>query len=251
MSNNFVVSVITPTYNSAKTIADTIESVIKQSYIHWELIIVDDKSMDETLSIVNGYMQIEPRIKLLTLDENKGAGYCRNKAIELAIGRFIAFLDSDDIWHPMKLEKQIRFMLDNKYALTYTAYNKIDQNGNVTKCINPPSNVDYAELIKSNVIGCLTAVYDTELVGKVYMPLIRKRQDMALWLKILKVIEFAWCLNEPLAFYREGHASLSSNKIKILASQWKFYRGYLRLNFFKSLWYFSFYIVRALKKHNG
>lgn len=251
MENNFIVSVITPAYNSSKTIADTIESVINQSYINWELIIVDDKSTDDTLAIVNDYMRVEPRIKLLTLSENKGAGYCRNKAIELAIGRFIAFLDSDDTWHPLKLEKQIRYMLENQYALTYTAYNKVDQNGNTTRSIIPPYRIDYAGLMKSNVIGCLTAVYDTELLGKVYMPLIRKRQDMALWLDILKNIDYAWCLNEPLAFYREGHASLSSNKIKILASQWRFYRRYLKLNFFKTMWYFSFYVVKALKKHSG
>ncbi|WP_432700197.1 glycosyltransferase family 2 protein [Kluyvera cryocrescens] len=247
---NFIVSIITPSYNSSKTITETIDSVINQSYQNWELIIVDDNSTDNTLSIINGFIEKDSRIKLLELNQNRGAGYCRNKAIEVAVGRFIAFLDSDDTWHPLKLEKQVKFMIDNKYALTYTAYNKVDQNLNVTKNITPPYRVNYSSLIKSNVIGCLTAMYDTELIGKVYMPLIRKRQDMALWLIILKKIDYAWCLNETLASYREGHDSLSSNKFRVIFSQWKFYRCYLQLNFFKTLWYFSFYIIKAIKKHS-
>lgn len=117
------------------------------------------------------------------------------------------------------------------------------------KIIIPPSVTSYSELLKSNVIGCLTAVYDQEILGKMYMPLIRKRQDMALWLDILKKIEFAYCVPEVLAFYREGHNSLSSNKIKILSSQWEFYRGYLKFGIFRSAYYFSFYVFKALKKH--
>lgn len=249
MKEDFIVSIITPSYNSSKTIADTINSVVSQTYTNWELLIVDDNSTDDTLDIISNYTRNEPRIKVLVLNENRGAGFCRNKATEIAVGRFIAFLDSDDVWHPQKLEKQIRFMIDNEYAFTYTAYNKIDRAGNVTKSIIPPSKIDYYGLLKSNVIGCLTAIYDTEFIGKAYMPLIRKRQDMALWLKILSKIDFAWCLNESLAFYREGHASLSSNKVKIIFSQWFFYRRYLKLSFVKTMWYFSFYIIRAFIKH--
>ena len=251
MDNEFIVSIITPSYNASKTIGDTIDSVISQSYKNWELLIVDDNSTDHTLAIIRDYMESEPRIKLFSQNENRGAGFCRNLAIEVATGRFIAFLDSDDTWHPLKLEKQIKFMLDNHYALTYTAYQKFDAKKNITGHINPPNRINYAELLKSNVIGCLTAVYDTDLVGKIYMPLIRKRQDMALWLKILQKVDYAWCLNEQLAYYREGHSSLSSNKMKILASQWDFYRGHLKLSIIQTMWYFSFYVIRALKKHSG
>ncbi|HGN9465423.1 TPA: glycosyltransferase family 2 protein [Enterobacter cloacae] len=244
-----IVSIIMPSYNSALTIRESIESVQRQSLIDWELLITDDHSNDETRTIIKQYQKKDSRIKFFVLDSNGGAGVARNNSIEKAKGRFIAFLDSDDVWHKNKLEKQIDFMIENGYALTYTAYQKIDIDGCKGGVIQPPLNVNYEELLKSNVIGCLTAIYDTQLVGKVYMPHIRKRQDMALWLLILKKIDFAWCLNEVLAYYREGHASLSSNKIKVLSSQWYFYRKYLMLNVFSSTYYFVHYVFRAFYKH--
>lgn len=244
-----IVSIIMPSYNSAQTIRESIESVQRQSLVDWELLITDDHSTDETKSIIKHYQIKDSRIKLFALESNGGAGVARNNSIENAKGRFIAFLDSDDVWHKNKLEKQIDFMIENGYALTYTAYQKIDTNGRLGGLIQPPLKVSYKELLKSNVIGCLTAVYDTELVGKVYMPHIRKRQDMALWLLILNKIDFAWCLNEVLAYYREGHVSLSSNKFKVLSSQWFFYRKYLMLNPFSSAYYFANYVFRAFYKH--
>ncbi|ELY2668320.1 glycosyltransferase family 2 protein [Cronobacter sakazakii] len=247
MSN--LVSIIMPSWNSELTIADSINSIIRQTYTNWELIITDDCSSDGTIRLLKEFANEEPRIKLFFNDKNSGAGISRNNCIKNAKGRFIAFLDSDDMWHPEKLSRQVAFMLNNNYALTYTAYKKINQKGNVIGHINPPARVNYSELLKSNVIGCLTAIYDAQKLGKVYMPEIRKRQDMALWLKILEKIDYAWCLPEELAFYREGHESLSSNKIKILSSQWSFYRTYLKFNSIKSAWYFSFYVVRAVKKH--
>lgn len=244
-----LVSIIMPSYNAEAVIAHSIDSVLSQTYTAWELIITDDNSSDSTCEIVREYINKDERIKLLRLEGNSGAGIARNNSIRHANGRFIAFLDSDDMWCPEKLEKQIKFMLDNAYALTYTQYRKIDDVGNITGIIHPPERVNYRELLKSNVIGCLTAVYDTKILGKVFMPTIRKRQDMALWLNILKTIDYAWCLPEELALYREGHESLSSNKVKILATQWDFYRNHLRFNVIKTAWFFSFYIIRALKKH--
>lgn len=243
------VSIIMPSYNSAMTISESIESVQRQSLVNWELLITDDNSNDETINIIKKYQKNDSRIKLFVLETNGGAGIARNNSIENAKGRFIAFLDSDDIWHENKLEKQINFMIEHNHALTYTAYQKIDINGRLGGVIRPPANVSYNELLKSNVIGCLTAVFDTQLVGKVYMPHIRKRQDMALWLLILKKIEFAWCLNDVLAYYREGHISLSSNKFKVLSSQWFFYRKYLMLSPFSSIYYFTHYVFRAFFKH--
>lgn len=245
-----LVSIIMPAYNCSTTIKKSIESILAQSYTNWELLITDDNSTDDTTSIINTYARNDKRIKYWVMKDNSGAGVARNNSISYAEGRFIAFLDSDDLWHPEKLSRQILFMLENNHALTYTAYQKIDNNNNLKSVILPQLKVNHSELLKSNIIGCLTAVYDASLLGKVYMPTIRKRQDMALWLLILQKINFAWGLNEVLAYYREGHDSLSSNKVKILKTQWEFYRKYLQFNIFQSIYYFSFYVVRAIKKHH-
>ncbi|EOD8840280.1 glycosyltransferase family 2 protein, partial [Enterobacter hormaechei] len=172
-----------------------------------------DQSTDDTLEIIKDLAAKDSRIKIFQNENNSGAGISRNKSISNAQGRFIAFLDSDDMWEKDKLTKQINFMIKNGYHLTYTQYIKVDEDGNIKGKIHPPLEVDYNELLKSNVIGCLTAIYDTEKLGKVFMPSIRKRQDMALWLKILQVIPKAYCFPEELAIYREGRGSLSSNKL--------------------------------------
>lgn len=244
-----LVSIIMPSYNSSKTIISSIQSVLAQKYESWELLITDDCSSDDTLEIILSFSKKDERIKVFSFHNNYGAGAARNNSIEKANGRYIAFLDSDDVWHEDKLMKQVDFMLTGHYGLTYTAYSKINVDGQVKKQIKPPAQVNYNELLKSNVIGCLTAMYDVKMLGKVYMPLIRKRQDMALWLNILKKIDFAYCLSENLAFYREGHSSLSSNKFKVLKSQWSFYRDHLKLSFPLALYYFFNYIHRALIKH--
>ena len=246
---DYLVSIIMPSYNSELTIKESIKSVIEQTYSNWELLITDDCSTDRTCQIVKEFVEQDDRIKLFVSDKNKGAGAARNNSIKESSGRFLAFLDSDDLWAPDKLKEQINYMTINGYALTYTAYSKIDTYGNIKKDILPPSKGDFSSLLKSNDIGCLTAIYDTEVVGKVYMPLIRKRQDMALWLIILQKIDYAHCLNKNLAFYREGHLSLSSNKIKIIKSQWEFYRNYLGFGYVKAVYYFLHYIQRALRKH--
>jgi glycosyltransferase involved in cell wall biosynthesis len=246
---NDLVSVIMPTFNSISTVRDSINSVRKQSYASWELLITDDCSTDGTYDVLLEIASKEPRIKVFRNETNLGAGVSRNKSISEASGRFIAFLDSDDLWHEDKLSKQIAFMIEGEYALTYTYYRKIDAEGNIKGRVHPPEKVNYQSLLKSNVIGCLTAIYDSALLNKQFMPSIRKRQDMALWLNILKHIDFAWCLTEELAYYREGHLSLSSNKIKILRSQWGFYKNYLGFSNIKSLYYFLWYALNAVKKH--
>ncbi|HAJ6654365.1 TPA: glycosyltransferase family 2 protein [Escherichia coli] len=244
-----LVSIIMPTYNSSSTIHQSIESVISQTYTNWELLITDDCSSDDTYKIICNYALKDHRIRVFQNNINSGAGLTRNNSIEHARGRFIAFLDSDDMWTNDKLEKQIKFMLDNHFPLTYTYYKKTNASGEITGRLRPPLEVNYNELLKSNVIGCLTAIYDASSLGKVYMPTIRKRQDMGLWLNILKIVPTAHCLAEELAIYREGHESLSSNKLKILRTQWLFYREHVGLSFIKTLWYFSHYVIRALKKY--
>ena len=185
-NNEQLVSIIIACYNSEKYLSETINSVLNQTYKNWELLLVDDCSTDNTISVIEPFQKKDTRIKLFRQRQNSGAAVTRNKAIKEAKGRFIAFLDSDDLWLPQKLEKQIGFMLKNGYSLTHTAYEIIENNGKATnKTIRSKPVLTYNNMLFSNKIGCLTAIYDRGKLGKVYMPQIRKRQDYGLWLKIL------------------------------------------------------------------
>lgn len=246
IEDNYLVSIIMPSYNSENSIEESIASVISQSYSKWELLITDDLSTDNTIDIINRYAREDVRIKLFESKENGGAGKARNNSIKNAKGRFIAFLDSDDLWLPEKLQKQIYFMLENKYAFTYTGYQKFTSKEDLG-VINPPLSTSYKQLLYSNVIGCLTAIYDTEIIEKQYMPLIRKRQDMGLWLSILKKISKAYCLNEVLAKYRVD-TGMTKNKFSVLHYQWQFYREIVGLNFIRSLITFTVYAYKGYIK---
>ena len=245
-----LVTIITPNYNAEKFISDTLESVLAQTYTNWEMLIVDDCSNDRSIEIVKKYMVQDERIRLIELEENSGAAVARNRAIEEAKGRFIAFLDSDDLWKPEKLEKQIRFMLEHGYALTYTDYDLIDEeNVHYGKTFKAPAQVNYESMLQTCSIGCLTTIYDTEKLGKVYMPHIKKGQDYATWLKILKKIPYAYGLNESLAVYRKRQSSVSSNKFKAIMHQWNIYRKIEKLSTPLSVYYLSHYIYNGLKKY--
>ncbi len=251
MPLNPTVSVITPMYNSEPFISDTISSVIEQNYDEWEMIVVDDCSTDRSVEIVEAVTKKESRVKLVRLERNMGPAYARNVAIDKARGRYIAFLDGDDMWRADKLEKQIAFMQKRDIALSYTDYYRIEERSKKEiDVIHAPEKVDYHELLKQNVIGCLTAVYDTEKVGKVYMPDILKRQDFALWLKILKRIPYAYGLSEPLACYRLRSGSISSNKIYSSLFNWRLYREVERLPWYKALYYFGWYTYRSFQKYS-
>ena len=165
-----------------------------------------------------------------------GADYARNNSIKLAKGRFIAFIDADDLWLPHKLKSQIQFMRENRVDLSYSSYYQIDESGKRNgKIIKAKNSLDYHDLLKNNYIGCLTAIYDTQRIGKVYMPNIRKRQDWALWLKISKLTDKLQGVEEPLAEYRVRNESISSRKINLLKYNWKIYRDVERFPRFKSL----------------
>ncbi|XCF06529.1 glycosyltransferase family 2 protein [Tamlana crocina] len=249
MSNSTpLVSVITACYNSEKHISETISSVLNQTYQNWEMLLVDDCSSDNTISIIETLQKSDSRIKLFQLNENSGAAVARNKAINEAKGEFIAFLDSDDKWLPLKLEKQIRFMLHKGYNLTHTAYQWIDESGDsLNKTLNPPQVLSYSDMLYSNKIGCLTAIYNRTKLGKVYMPLIRKRQDYALWLKILKTGEEAHALPEVLSEYRKTNDSMSNNKFDLIKWNWKLLRQVERLPLLKSAYYLAWHVIIKLK----
>lgn len=246
MKEQPLVSIIMPSYNSAKTIVESIESVISQTYENWELLITDDVSVDHTRDIVRTYCEKDDRIKLFELDKNSGAGASRNKSIENSKGDYIAFLDSDDLWLSDKLLTQIGFMEVNNVLLSYSAYQKFDANGD-GGVISPPSSVTYNQLLTGNIIGCLTAIYNAKVLGKRYMPLIRKRQDMGLWLNILKDIDKAFGVENVLAKYRVD-TGMTQNKLKILKWQWAFYREVVGLSFFKTIKCFILYAYKGFLK---
>lgn len=247
-----VVSVITPAYNAARFIRETIKSVKAQTFTRWEMIVIDDCSTDGTREVVEEEAGNDPRIRLMRMHENSRQAHARNKGIREARGKYIAFLDSDDLWHPEKLAVQIEFMEKTGYVLTYSSYRKINEKGDViSKPLKFPPVVNLDCLLKSNYIGCLTAVYNSEKIGKVYMPNITKREDYALWLKILSMGNKAYLVDRCLAMYRIRRGSVSNNKASAAFYQWKIYRDIERLSLIKSLQYFISYALYGLMKFWG
>ncbi|MGN8646375.1 glycosyltransferase family 2 protein [Gracilibacillus sp. HCP3S3_G5_1] len=247
-----LVSVITPTYNSETYIRETIESVQKQTYPNWEMVIVDDGSTDQTTSIIEAYQKEDDRIRLICLEKNQGAAVARNTAIEHAQGRYIAFLDSDDQWLPEKLERQLAFMKEHDYAFTYTGYHRVQTDGDgkiKKKEVHMPAEATYKQLLKSCVIGCLTVMLDREQITDIRMSSIRSRQDYALWLNLTRRGYTAYALQEALALYRVRSNSISSNKVKMAKQNWIVYRQIEKLSFLKSMWYFGHYAFLKVKAY--
>lgn len=243
------VSIITPVHNSQDFIEACMNSVQSQTYTDWEHILVDDCSSDKSVLIIKKYAESDARIKLIQLKENGGAGVARNTAIEAAIGNYIAFLDSDDLWKPNKLEKQLAFMQTHNYPFTFSAYDKVDVEGKlIAKQVNAKPKVTYKSALYKNPIGCLTVMYDVSFFGKQYMPKIRKRQDYALWLKLLKKTD-AYGIQECLSSYRVGNESISSNKFKLLKYEWKIYREVEDLSLSKSVFYLLSAVVLKMKSY--
>ncbi|REB73977.1 MULTISPECIES: teichuronic acid biosynthesis protein TuaG [unclassified Bacillus (in: firmicutes)] len=243
------VSIIMPSYNCKEYISYSIESVREQTYTDWELLIVDDHSTDGTVDLLKEWEKADGRIRIFYQTVNEGAAVARNIALAHARGRYIAFLDSDDRWKKDKLEAQLAYMMDNKYAFTFTAYEWIDQKGEyLNKYIRAPKRVDYQTMLKNTIVGCLTVLIDRDQVGDFRMPNIRTRQDLATWLMILKRGFRAFGLNEILAEYRVGNESISKNKWKAAKNNWHVYRQIEQLNFLQSSWYFSHYAYNAIRK---
>jgi glycosyltransferase involved in cell wall biosynthesis len=231
-----LVSIITPSYNSQKFIAETIRSVQGQTYENWEMIIVDDASSDSTELIVKGFIAGDARISFYQLQKNSGAGVARNQAVDLAKGRYIAFLDSDDLWKPEKLQKQIDFLSLNNTPFSFSFYECIDEGGAPLNLrVEAPKTLKYWQLFFCNFVGNLTGVYDTHFFGKIPISNIRKRQDWMVWLTVLKEIRTAEPIQDSLAFYRVRKDSISSSKRKLIQHNYTVYRQFHRLNVFLSL----------------
>lgn len=250
MKDYGLVSIITPSYNSSKFIADTIEAICKQTYPYWELLITDDCSSDDSVEIIKSYMAKDKRIKLQRLEKNSGAGVCRNKSIEMAQGRYIAFCDSDDVWMPQKLEMQLQFMAEKDCALVYSSYMLMDEGGHVSGIVVCKNCVSFASMKRDSGIGCLTAMYDTAKVGKMYMSSLRKRQDWGLWLEVLSKCKVAYGLKEPLAYYRVRSGSISNRKWSLVKHNITVYRKILHYSALKSYLFFAFVFLPSyfLKK---
>lgn len=240
-----LVSVITPTYNCASFIGETIKSVLNQSYPRWEMIIVDDCSSDHTEKIVSQYKDV--RIKYKKLEYNSGAAVARTEAMNMAEGQYIAFCDSDDLWMPDKLERQLRFMKENGHAFSCTAYEQIDESGKcLGRIMKPPKKCNYNRLLLDCPVGNSTVMYDVSKMGKFEVPNIRKRNDDALWLQMLKKERYIWGMNDVLTQYRIRQNSISSNKLKVIRYHWILYREIEHLSVPRSLFHIGYWCVIKL-----
>lgn len=247
-----LVSVIMATYNSEKFIRESVESVFKQTYQNWELIVTDDCSSDDTIPKLDGLRQQRPNMEIRQTERNGGAAIARNCCLEAANGRYIAFLDSDDIWEASKLESQLVFMRKKKSAISCTSFRVIDMNGNDTGIAvdtGVPSVVDYWGLLAKKITcGCSTVIVDRDVVGDFRMPLARTGQDYATWLSLLRDGRKIYVLKSVLTSYRVRPDSLSRNVMVKLRRQWKIYRRHEGLSLLLSAYYFGNYAYRALNR---
>lgn len=243
------VSIITPVFNSDKYIKTTIESVICQTYRNWELIIIDDCSSDCTVEIVREYIKRDSRIKLLINESNSGAALTRNRGILASTGRFLSFLDADDIWSSNKLDSQINFMLTGNFPISFTAYSLINEKGeSLNKIVKTVKEIDYNGYLKNTIIGMSTSMIDISKTGTIEFINIRTRQDTYLWITLLKRGFKAYGLDTVLVNYRVRENSISANKFKAAKNVWVLYFKFENLSFIKSFYYFSSYIINAIKK---
>lgn len=233
---NDLVSILTPTYNTEKFIRSTIESAQNQTYTNWEMILVDDASTDNTITIIEEFVKKDSRIKLFKLPQNQGNGFARNAALEKATGKYIAYLDADDLWFPEKLEKQIQFLKANNLHFTFSFYDSIDEEGyDLNRRVESPNPLTYKQLFFCNYVGNLTAIYDVDYFGKIILETSQKRQDWRIWLTILKQIKIAKPVPESLAFYRIRKDSVSSSKFKLIKHNFGVYREFHGYNFVFSI----------------
>ncbi|MCR5687547.1 MAG: glycosyltransferase [Lachnospiraceae bacterium] len=245
---NSRVSIVVPVYNAAECIADTIASVLAQSYTDYELLLVDDGSSDDSAGIIGKYLS--DRVRLLDNTKTKGAAGARNTGIEASSGRYIAFLDADDLWMADKLEKQVRFMEKTDAAFSFTGYEFADASGHgLGRVVSVPGQITYTQALKNTTIFTSTVMFDTEKTGRdiILMPDV-KSEDTATWWKVLKAGFTGFGLDESLTLYRRMGKSLSSNKAEAVRRIWNLYRNVEHLGRIYSMYCFCFWAVRAVAR---
>jgi teichuronic acid biosynthesis glycosyltransferase TuaG len=248
MTGQDMVSIIVPVYNAGAYIEETIAMVLEQTYKNWELILVDDKSADDGCAKIEKYTeQYQGQIKLIKKPVNEGAAKARNTGIDEAAGRYIAYLDADDVWKKDKLEKELVFMKEKDASFVFSAYEFGDEYAKPTgKVVHVPENLSYRQALSRTVIFTSTVMFDTKKIGKelLYMPVV-KSEDTASWWKILRSGYTAYGLDEVLVIYRRPPGSLSSNKVEAVRRIWNLYRKEENLNLFYSFYNLFFWAVRA------
>lgn len=240
-------SVITPVFNAGATLEETIRSVRAQTESDWEHLLIDDGSTDASREVMARAAASDPRVHTLSLSRQSGAARARNAGIAAAQGRYIAFLDADDLWLPEKLARQ-REVLEQGAGLVFSSYRRIDPDGRERGLVRAPARLDFDRALRGNAIGCLTAVYDTQTYGKAYMPDIPRRQDYGLWLDLLHRGGEAIGIEDCLALYRVSPDSLSSNKWRAAAGTWQVLRESGELGRISAAWHFGQYLANALRK---
>lgn len=249
MNTSPLVSIITPAYNAARHIKETIASVQAQSLTDWELLVVDDCSKDDTVSVVREFASRDPRVHLIKQEKNGGPAAARQAAIDAAKARYIAFLDSDDVWLPNKLEIELAFMRENDAALTFTAFRRISEDGSFTgRLIGVPTRLSYRGLLKNTAIATSTVLVDRDKTGALSMTR-TYYDDYALWLSILRRGHIAHGLPQDLMRYRVVSRSVSRNKGRSAYWVWRLYRDVEKLNLLYATWCFIHYAARAYIKY--
>lgn len=244
------VSVIMPAFNAEATIAEAIRSVLAQTMSDWELIVMDDCSRDNTLAIVRGIAQEDTRIRIIPGEKNMGVASVRNRAIDLSEGEYIAFLDSDDVWHPLKLEKQLQRLSDTGADICYTSYAIVnDALSGIRPDYIVPEQVDFQHLLRENVIGCSTVILRAEVAKSYKFRTDFYHEDYILWLELLKQGYTAAGCTDVLTRWRYQAGSRSFNKWKSLRNRWKIYREYLGLSALKSTGIMIHYAYHGLMKY--
>ena len=250
MDDKDLVSIIMPSFNCGEFVEDTIRSVQAQTYQNWEIIFIDDYSTDDTIKIVTELQRKDSRIKLFQNHCNSGAAVSRNNALKEAKGKWIAFLDSDDLWEPTKLEKQVKFMEENGYKFSYTCYSEMDAEGKDTGfVVSGPSKVTKTGMFAFCWPGCLTVMYDREAIGLIQIEDIKKNNDYAMWLKVCRKAD-CYLLPEVLAKYRRGRSgSVSSHSIKTMIKwHYKLFREAEKMGALSSVWHTSVNLVCGFYK---
>ncbi len=248
MEKDSLVSIIVPVYSAEKFLKDTINCVINQTYSNWELLLINDCSKDNSEKIAKSFSS--SKIKWFDMKKNGGPALARNRGIEEAKGRFICFLDADDLWDYKKLEKQVGFMKKNNCEFSFTGYEFVNENGvSNGKKVYVPQKINYKEALKNTTIWTSTVMFDMEKLKKedIFMPNV-KSEDSATWWKILKKIDYAYGLNEVLSYYRRSSGSLSSNKLIAIKRIWNLYRNVEHLNIFYSFYNFCFWAFNAVRR---